>query len=362
MQTEAKCHDDLRVMQFVDQVEAAAEESARDAYRLAFERLRSQIPLHPDRGASAARVYESASATVRMLAERCLPLATAIAMHLYPLCALQCIPVPLLSIARVQRALLLNTIRSRSLILANAGSERARGIEKPLIASRDANGLRIDGICEYMSLSSVADVVLFKAHFADIDETALCAADLKADSVRVGEWKFNGTLRFSDTASVTFTHHRVPRGRYVILRNAAGLQCVADYQRCWFHLFLADMYLARLERLHGIHGLQPSQGFIVSRNEAARLREYSLHLLDRFDLHRDAASLMNTTSALKLRVSLMTQGIIDSLRGMLPEDRSNMIAADIAELSCIRFQPTADERILQGLCMRPVAPTLALST
>ncbi len=362
MQTEAKCHEDLRVMQFVDQVAAAAGDSARDAYRLAFARLRSQMSLHPDRGASAARVYESASATVRMLAERCLPLATAIAMHLYPLCALQCIPVPLLTLARVQRALLLNTIRSRSLVLANAGSERARGIEKPLIASRDANGLRIDGTCEYMSLSSVADVVLFKAHFADSDETALCAADLKADSVRVGEWKFNGTLRFSDTASVAFIHHRVPRGRYVILRDAAGLQCVADYQRCWFHLFLADMYLARLERLHGIYDLLPSETFIVNRNETARLREYSLHLLDRFDLHRDAAAFMSTTSALKLRVSLMTQSIIDRLRGMQPANGGDAIAADIAELSCIRFQPTADERILQGLCIRAGAPTLALST
>ena len=115
-----------------------------------------------------------------MLAERCLPLATAIAMHLYPLCALQCVPVPLLSIARIQRALLLNTIRNRSLILANAGSERARGTESPLIAARDASGLTIEGTCEYMSLSSVADVVLFKAHFADSLETALCAADLRA--------------------------------------------------------------------------------------------------------------------------------------------------------------------------------------
>jgi hypothetical protein len=361
MQTEAKRHDDLQVMQFVDQVEAAAADSARDAYRLAFERLRSQIPLHPARDDSAASVYESASATVRMLAERCLPLATAIAMHLYPLCALQCVPVPLLSIARIQRALLLNTIRHRSLILANAGSERMRGTENPLIASLDANGLTIEGTCEYMSLSSVADVVLFKAHFADSAATALCAADLRGPSICVGEWKFNGSLRFSDTASVTFTHHRVPRGRYVILQDPAGLQCVADYQRCWFHLFLADMYLARLDRLHGVYGLPRSETFIVNSNETARLREYSLHLLDRFDLHRDATSLMSTTSALKLRVSLMTQGIIDQLRGIQSASSKDAIASDIAELSCIRFQPTADERILRGLFVRRAAPGFALS-
>ena len=34
------------------------------------------------------------------------------------------------------------------------------------------------------------------------------------------------------------------------------------------------------------------------------------------------------------------------------EARHETIAADIAELSCIRFQPTADERILHGLRVR----------
>ena len=58
-----------------------------------------------------------------------LPLGIAVAMHLYPLCVLQCIPLPLLSFARFQRAMLLRTIRNRSLILANAGSERTREVQ-----------------------------------------------------------------------------------------------------------------------------------------------------------------------------------------------------------------------------------------
>ena len=128
----------------------------------------------------------------------------------YPFCVLQCVPIPLLSGARLKRALLLRTIRNRSLLLANTGSERIHGTTTPLSATRTADGLYINGRCEYLSLSSVADIVLFKAELADSNHTVLCAADLRASSVRIGQWKFSGTMELSDTSSVTFADHRVP--------------------------------------------------------------------------------------------------------------------------------------------------------
>ena len=86
-----------------------------------------------------------------------------------------------LSFARFQRAMLLRTIRYRSLILANAGSERTRGADHTVVARQDADGIRIDGTFEYMSLATVADVVFFKARLANSNGTVLCAADLRAD-------------------------------------------------------------------------------------------------------------------------------------------------------------------------------------
>ena len=105
--------------------------AARDAYREGFKRLRSQLEMYPVSGRPASVIFESAAETARNLAAGCLPLGIAVAMHLYPLCVLQCIPLPLLSFARFQRAMLLRTIRNRSLILANAGSERTRGAPIP---------------------------------------------------------------------------------------------------------------------------------------------------------------------------------------------------------------------------------------
>jgi hypothetical protein len=256
MQAHTKEHS--LILAFAARVKAAADESAaREMYRVGFNRLRSQWVMYPVAEQCASTIFESAAKTARDLAADCLPLGIAVAMHLYPLCALQCVPVPLLSAARFQRAMLLRTIRSRSLILANAGSERARGADQPVIAIRSADGIQVDGTYEYMSLASVADIVFFKAPLVNDDCMVLCAADLRANSVRVGSWKFSGSMRLSDTASVMFMNHCVPHGRYLLVPNDDGLRCMSEYQRCWFHLFLADIYLARLERLHHVWGLVP---------------------------------------------------------------------------------------------------------
>jgi len=272
-------------------------------------------------------------------------------MHLYPLCVLQCIPLPLLSFARFQRAMLLRTIRNRSLILANAGSECTRETDHSLVARQDADGIRIDGTFEYMSLASVADVVFFKARLANSNCTVLCAADLRADSVRIGGWRFSGSMRLSDTSSVTFAGHLVPHGRYVLVADDELLRCSSDYQRCWFHLFLAEMYLARLERLHQVWGLRRSAEQIMSLNELSQLRAYALRLLDDFSSGSDIQPLKKTTSAMKLRVSLMTQSTMTSLRGredLIPA-AAQQLRADAGELCYIKSQPTADDIILRSI-------------
>ena len=344
MQPEIHTSDDRPVTEFIERMSGAGDEpAARDAYRAAFERLRSRLDLYPVSGERASVVFESAARTARALSAGCLPLGVAVAMHLYPICVLQCIPLPLLSFARFQRAMLLRTIRNRSLILANAGSDRTRGAEHTVVARHDADGIRIDGTFEYMSLATVADVVFFKAPLVDGDGVVLCAADLRAGTVRIGGWKFSGSMRLSDTSSVTFAAHRVPRGRYVLVEDDGVLRCTSDYQRCWFHLFLAEMYLARLERLQQVWELRRSPEQIMSLNELSQLRQYALRLLDDFSSQSGIEPLKKTTSAMKLRVSLMAQSTMTDLG-----DR-----ADASELRFIKSQPTADDIILRSIGVLP---------
>ena len=111
--------EDRLVAEFVARMNGAGDgPGARAAYRESFTRLRSRLEMYPVPGQPASAVFESAARTVRNLAAGCLPLGIAVAMHLYPICVLQCIPLPLLSLARFQRAVLLRAIRNRSLILA----------------------------------------------------------------------------------------------------------------------------------------------------------------------------------------------------------------------------------------------------
>jgi hypothetical protein len=332
--------------------------AARDAYRDGFTRLCSHLKMYPASGRNASVIFESAAKTATNLAATCLPLGIAVAMHLYPLCVLQCIPLPFVSFARFQRAMLLRTIRNRSLILANAGGERTRGAHISVVARQEADGIRIDGTFDYMPLATVADVVLFKAPLANSNCTVLCAADLRTDSVSIGDWRFSGSMRLSDTSSVTFARHFVPHGRYVLLADDQVLRCTSDYQRCWFHLFLAEMYLARLERLHHVWGLERSAEQIMSLNELSRLREYALRLLDDFSSGSDIEPLKKTTSAMKLRVSLIVQSTITALRVRehLTFADARQLRADASELGYIKSQPTADDIILRSIGVLPQLP------
>ncbi len=356
MRADIHADEDRLVAELVERLNGAGDgPAAHAAFRAGFERLRSRLEMYPEAGRPASITFESAARTARNLAAGCLPLGLAVAMHLYPLCALQCIPLPLLSFARFQRAMLLRAIRNRSLVLANAGSERTGGAQHCLTARQDPEGLRIDGTFEYMSLASVADIVFFKAQLANSPRTVLCAADLRADSVRIGGWRFAGSMRLSDTSAVTFTDHRVPHGRYLLITDDEALRCTSDYQRCWFHLFLAEIYLARLERLHQVWGLERSAEQILSLNELSQLREYALRLLDDFSSSSDIQPLKKITSAMKLRVSLTAQATVAALRSR--EDRvpaaARQLRADASELGYIKSQPTADEMILQSIGALP---------
>ena len=341
MQAEVHSNDSLLVADLAKRVtDAADERAARHAYRRSFNRLRSQLSLYPA-GSRPSQVFESAASTVRSLGATCLPLAIAVSMHLYPFCVLQCVPIPLFSVARLKRALLLRTIRNRSLLLANTGSERIHGTTTPLTATRAADGVYINGRCEYLSLSSIADIVLFKAELADSNHTVLCAADLRASSVRIGQWKFSGAMELSDTSSVTFVEHRVPNGHYLVVPDHAELGCISDYQRSWFHLFIAEIYLARVEHLRATCGVSESAEHGANRSEVARLRRQSLQLLDEYSMGADVGPLTRTTAALKLRVSMLSQTTAAALR-------SRGLVEEAGGLGYIKSQPTADARILRG--------------
>jgi hypothetical protein len=326
--------------------DAAARE--RDGLRDYLEARRAQLIEAPLAAAGAGASFEAAARAAREVATDCLPLGIATVMHLYPLCALRAVPLPRWSLANLKRARLLRSIRSHALVLANAGSERAAGHNDLVRVTPAADGVRIDGTFEYVSLASVADLVLFSAPLAGRDVGVFCAADLRG--TKAGPRKFDGSMQLSDTRSVTFIDHPVPHDRCLIVPDGAAQQCIANYQRCWFHLLLAEAYLARVVRLHARWNLAHPADEMIDLNELSCLRDYSLRLLDESGLGQ-IDGLLRASAAIKLRVSRLAQSTARSLNELVatrPAEAASL-RADASELAYIRLQPTADEKILRSL-------------
>ncbi|HUQ09214.1 MAG TPA: hypothetical protein VM146_02785 [Steroidobacteraceae bacterium] len=315
-------------------------------YRYRFAHLRRELQLHPARPTAAA-TFEVAARTARDVASRNLPLGLALVMHLYPLCALRCVPLPWFSAANRRRTQLLHDIDARKLVLANAGSDRAAGAHAPVHVTRTRSGIRIDGTFDYVSLAHVADLVLFNAPLTDTSRTIFCIADMHSRSVDIGDAKFGDGMQLSDTCALTFHAHHVPPDRYIEVPTESTLGCMTLYQRSWFHLLLAESHLARIRQLQRQHELAQPLEQMASLNELACLRDYALHLLDHVSLPSSVESLDKVTAAIKLRVSWLAQATAAALR-----DRDHEAAK---ELGYIRLQPTSDERVMRAIRSKSAA-------
>ena len=328
-----------KVAQLIAAVSRAPDDAAwRETFRHGFGGLRADLNLHPAQTTPAA-TFEMAADTARSVSAECLPLGIALVMHLYPLCALRCVPLPWWSAASLRRTRLLRDIDARSLILANAGSERASGAHAPVKLTYTQDGIRVDGTYEYVSLAHVADVVLFSAPYHEC--AMFCAADLRCESVRVGASRFRGSMQISDTCSVTFDNHRVRADRCIVVPTQSALDCMAQYQRSWFQLLLGEGYLARIERLRRLWDVPHSVADIASLNELQLMQKYSLRLLDEAASPSAVETLAQVTAAMKLRISWYAQATAAAVRSF---DETSA-----KELGYFSLQPTSDERILRSI-------------
>jgi len=309
-----------------------------EAFRDGFDRLYTEVDLHPA-ASTAAEMFEAAAATARHVAVQCLPLGIALVMHLYPLCALRCVPLPWWSPANLRRNRLLQEIQDGGLILANAGSERVQGAHSAVTAARTREGVLVNGTFDYVSLAHVADIVLFSADVGG--HSAFCASEVGSLSMKIGEGRFRGSMRLSDTCPMTFENHWVPAERCFVVPSESAVQCTTLYQRSWFHLLLGEAHLARIEQLYRCWDLPRSADTLASLHELSFLRKYSLCLLEEASSAGAIDSLARVTAAMKLRISLLAQATAAAIRERDP--------TSAAELGYIRRQPTCDEKILTSI-------------
>lgn len=321
---------------------AGAQAPARDwrkAWRLAFAQLRQEVDLHPI-GATPAATFAAAAASVRTVSAENLPLAMGLVMHLYPLCALRFIPLPWWSAASYRRHRLLRDIDREGWILANAGSERVAGAQSPISLTRTFHGALVTGAFDYVSLANVADLVLFNAPL-DGQVSLFCIASMHMDTAIIGEPRFSGATRLSDTCSLRLEKHLVRNEHCVVVPNDTTLGCMTQYQRSWFQMLAAEAHLARLDFLRKRWQLPHTPEDIAGWNEVKLLRDYALRLLDGARTAGTIESLASVTAAIKLRISWRCQAMAEPLR--------ELDATAAAELLLLKRQPTADDRILRSI-------------
>lgn len=339
-----------RVARFSSVVDTERRDAQPSAtFEMQFRRLRPHLRMYPPRMVRRpAAVFEALAHDAREVASECLPLAIALSMHWYPLCVLQCSALPLLSRARLKRALLLAHIRRRGLIVANTGGDRSRTATESVRALRSPKGFVLSGTHRYMSLASVADAVFLKATIEGEENDVLCLANTRGAGVTIGSPRFSGSMRLSDTASIEFDDHPLSRGSYVVLPRSSEVECLTAYQRSWFHLFVSEIYTARILHLYRATGLPITTEERIARNEIAHLKSYCLSLLDCFEARAGADPLLLASSTLKLRVSRFAQSAGAMLEQKIGEHNARL-RSDVAELQFISRQPTADQKIIDAI-------------
>ena len=339
-----------RVARFSSVVDTErCDEQLREAFEVEFRRLRPHLRMYPPSPESKpAAVFEVLAHDAREVASECLPLAIALSMHWYPLCVLQCSALPLLSKARLQRVLLLAHIRRRALIVANTGGERSCTPTASVRALRFAKGFVLRGTHEYMSLANVADAVFLKAAIEGEEKDVLCLVNIRGAGVKIGPPRFSGSMRLSNTASIEFDDCPLSRGSYVVLPRSSEVECLTAYQRSWFHLFIAEIYTARILHLCLATGLPMPTEERIARNEIAHLRRYCLSLLDCCDTRASVDLLLRATSTLKLRVSRFAKSASAMLEPTIGEQNARL-RSDVMELQFISRQPTTDLKLIDSV-------------
>jgi alkylation response protein AidB-like acyl-CoA dehydrogenase len=319
---------------------ATGEHAKRHAFRGGFQRLRGTLDLHPA-GRTAATTFDAAASTTARVAEASLPLGIALVMHLYPLCVLRWVPLPWWTRGGHRRNRLLALIDEEELILANAGGERAGDGICTVTVSREPDGVRANGTFDYVSLASVADLVLFSAPATTGDHVVFCAAEMRRNAVSIGESRFDGRMWLSDTHSVSFEDHFVATSSSIEVPTPGPLSTMAQYQRSWCQLLLGECYLARAQRLEAQWALPGNTSRKAALNELRMMKLYARHLLDTASSASAIEELAKVSAAIKLKVSWLAQETAAALKPLDPDSAK--------ELGFLRLQPTADDRILQSL-------------
>ncbi|WP_103070274.1 acyl-CoA dehydrogenase family protein [Aquimarina sediminis] len=212
----------------------------------------TDLPFIPCYEKNTGIVYQECFRILHEIGGMSIPVSVALSMHYYVLASLSCYPFSKKSTQYWKREFLLKKIRNEKLLIANTGSVRTfEGIsnKKNIVAQKEKGDYVINGEAPYMSLSGVADYLVFTAELQE-DAKAVFFVPAKDSRIEFYDTAFGDTMLGSLTKSVKFRDLQVDSANVIKLDNAIEERCeILVYQRSWFQALVSAPYLGATFRV-----------------------------------------------------------------------------------------------------------------
>ncbi|MEM8999278.1 MAG: acyl-CoA dehydrogenase family protein [Bacteroidota bacterium] len=214
----------------------------------------TQLPFIPCNGKDTENIHESCFKILLGFGEISIPVAIALSMHYYILASIANYPLPKTSKTFWKREILLNKIRKERALIANTGSVRSHrtlGQNSGIWAKKEQGGYLINGQAPFMSLSGIADYLVFTATL-NTYKKAVFFAPYSDTEITFEKEVFKDAMLGSFTKSVRFTNLWVDNALAIDLEETIETHKHSEllvYQRAWFQTLASAPYLGGAQRM-----------------------------------------------------------------------------------------------------------------
>ncbi|EZH73281.1 hypothetical protein ATO12_19970 [Aquimarina atlantica] len=206
----------------------------------------TKLPFIPCHEKNIETVYQECFGVLHKIGKISIPVSVALSMHYYILASLSSFPFSKKSMQYWKREALLKKIEKEQILIANTGSVRTFkevSGNKGIVAQKERNRYIINGRAPYMSLSGVADYLVFTATLTK-GTKAVFFLPANDDKIKFENAAFGDTMKGSFTKSVIFKNLIVSSTNVIKLDNTNEERCeLLIYQRSWFQALVPASYL-----------------------------------------------------------------------------------------------------------------------
>ena len=227
-----------------------------EGYRQFYQAFKqTSLPFIPCYEKNPKKIYQSCFNVLHEIGKISIPVSVALSMHYYVLASMATYPFSKKSKEYWKREMLLQKIKKEKLLIANTGSVRtfkSTAGDRAILAKKEQDQYVINGQAPFMSLSGIADYMVFTAPLKekDFDHKAIFFIPVSTENIEFEDEVFGEVMQGSFTRSVAFNKVEISTGNVIKLDNDEDERCeILVYQRSWFQGLVPAAYLGASNRI-----------------------------------------------------------------------------------------------------------------